>query len=428
VIGRLVVRLTDPFVAELAGGGRNHRHLRTALLLLVTFVLFWIAFGTAGTTYDRAVTGTGQFVFVALLVVGPMLYVLTRPLPALLFSVVCAFVLAVVLPVLDTAPWPWLVLHGLVIFVLLFAACLQVPVQRAAGAWLAVVALFWFGLPQQQAGGWTIGLFAIALVGVLVGRLFRARRELRAQTRVSESERARRVVLEERARLARDLHDIVAHHMSLVVVQAQTAPYRVPELGEAARAELLSIAGTARSALTETRALLNVLRQPDAAVEHAPQPGLHQLEDLIEATRRAGVELDTRITGDLGRLRESQSLAGFRIVQEALANASRHARAAPVRVEAHGDARGVDLAVVNGTPGHWPLHLPRSVDNRLGWVQVGGPTPADPDGGHGSDGGHGVVGMRERATAAGGRIQMGSTAEGFVVQVFLPGEAQEAAG
>jgi len=208
------------------------------------------------------------------------------------------------------------------------------------------------------------------------------------------------VVLEERTRIARDLHDIVAHHMSLVVVQAETAGYRVPDLSESARAELLSIGETARSALAETRALLAVLRQDGQAVEDAPQPGLTQVGDLVETAQRAGVRLTAEISGDLGVLRPGASLAGYRIAQEALANVARHAPGVPARLQAQVEPGGVRLQVENGpVPG---------VD-----AVVGVP-------------GHGITGMRERAAAAGARLELGPTADGgFRVDLFLRTERED---
>ncbi|MBT0769301.1 sensor histidine kinase [Kineosporia sp. J2-2] len=396
-LARGLAALTDPLLDRLVDSGRRPaRRWQLRLVLLVTVALYWIAFGTAQLTYDTRVAGTGPMFFVALVIALPFAFVLTRPMPALLFSVASAFVLALVLPQEQRAVWPWEVVQGLIVFVLLFATGVTRTVREGAVAWLLTSALFWWGLPPGERGGWAVGLGAILLIGVLTGRLLRTRQDLRRQTEVSEVERDRRIVLEERARLARDLHDIVAHHMSLVVVQAETAPYRVPEIGDAARDELLSISGTARSALAETRALLAVLRQENVEAEDAPQPGLHRLGELIETTRRAGVRLDVDISGDLDGLREGRSLAGFRIAQEALANAARHAPGTPVRLRARGDGRGVELTVVS--------------------LSGPGGAPAEP--------GHGIVGMRERAVAAGGRIEVGPTAEGFAVHLVLPADAE----
>ncbi|GLY28292.1 histidine kinase [Kineosporia sp. NBRC 101731] len=368
------------------------------VVLVATFAMFWIAFGSAGATYDLHATGRGPMFFVALIVAAPLAFVVARPLPALMFSVATAFVLAFTLPVLNDAPWQWLIVQGLIIFVLLFSTAAQHSVRDALGTWVLTSSLFYWGVQPNARSGWVVGLGAIALFGILTGRLLRARRDLQAQTQVSEEERARRRVLEERAQLARDLHDIVAHHMSLVVVQAETAQYRVPDLGDAAREELLSVAETARKALVETRSLLNVLRREDSSAPEAPQPGLHLLPELVESTRRAGVQLDADITGDFAGLREGQSLAAFRIAQEALANATRHAGGAPVRLEARAGEHDVTLTVTSGEPG-----------------PVGDPPET----------GHGIVGMRERAAAAGGRIEVGPTPNGFVVRLHLPSDQSD---
>jgi signal transduction histidine kinase len=279
--------------------------------------------------------------------------------------------------------------------------------QRAIGAWLITASLFYWGVPSDIQGGWVVGVTVVALFGLLAGRLIRTSRALARQAEVSSLEKSRRVVLEERARIARDLHDIVAHHMSLVVVQTETAGYRVPDLSESARAELLSIGESARSALTETRALLAVLRQEGQAAEDAPQPGLVQVHELVEAAQRAGVRLKAEIHGELDGLRPGTSLAGYRIAQEALANAARHAPGAPVLLEIDAGAAGVRLRVANGP-------VPGSDRGVLGAPRTVGPV------------GHGITGMRERAAAAGGRVELGPTEDGgFFVQLFLPADGGE---
>jgi signal transduction histidine kinase len=376
----------------------RHPQVRFVLTWLVAVSAACVAFGTAGTVYDTDQLGWALMPFIGAIAGLPFVLILTRPLTGLLVSAGAAFVLSQ-LPLVDRDPWPWLVVHGLVMLSLLFAVCVRESLQRAIGGWLILSSLFYWGVPNDIAAGWVIGVTSVAVVGLLVGRLVSTNRALARQEEVSSAEKARRVLLEERARIARDLHDIVAHHMSLVVVQSETAGYRVPDLSDAARAELLSIGETARSALAETRALLGVLRQDGQAIADAPQPKLTQIVDLVDAGQRAGVRLEAQISGDLGVLRPGASLAAYRIAQEALANAARHAPGAPVRLVVEQLPDGIRLRVENGpVAGADPA--------------VTG-TPGPP--------GHGITGMRERAAAAGGRLELGPTTDGgFAVELFLP--------
>jgi len=386
---------------------RARRRVAFTVLAWLAALGFWaIAFGTAQISYDISF---GLAPFVGAVAGLPFGLVASRPVTGWALSVGGAFLLPNLLPRTDALPWPWGVMHGLVTLALLFAVCVSQSWGRAIGAWLVTVALWMWGVPGEQAAGWMVGVTVVAVVGVLAGRLARARRALAEQAELSEAEKARRVVLEERTRIARDLHDIVAHHMSLVVVQAETAPYRVADLGEAARAELDSISASARSALAETRALLAVLRQEGDAAEHAPQPGVGDLGPLLDGARRAGVPLTADVRVPEGALRPGTSLAAYRIVQEALANASRHAAGAAVRV-----------TVVHGGD-----HLRVAVVNE----PVPGTLPWDPTGGQPVREGHGLTGMRERVGAEGGTLWVGPTRQGgFAVDATLPLEPAPGTG
>ena len=376
----------------------RRRTVLTVLVWLAALALWAIAFGTARITYD---IGLGLAPFVGVAAALPFGLVAGRPLTGWALSVAAAFLLPATLSPTHVVPWPWGVVHGLVTLALLFALCVTQSWWRAVGAWLVTVALWAWGVPGEQVAGWTVGVTVVAVVGVLVGRLARARQALAEQAELSEAEKARRVVLEERTRIARDLHDIVAHHMSLVVVQAETAPYRVADLSDAARAELDSISASARSALAETRALLAVLRHEGDAAEHAPQPGVGDLGPLLDGARRAGVPLTADVRVPDGALRPGTSLAAYRIVQEALANASRHAAGAAVRVTVVPEGHHLRVVVVNGP--------------------VPGGLPWDPTGGQPVREGHGLTGMRERVGAEGGTLWAGLTREGgFAVDATLP--------
>lgn len=199
----------------------------------------------------------------------------------------------------------------------------------------------------------------------------------------------------ERARIARELHDVVAHHISMIAVQAETARLTTPGLPAEGATRLLAIGDTARTALTEMRRLLGVLRE-DAGpgVQRRPQPGLGQLLDLVDESREAGgARTRLIVSGPLAPLDPGVEVTAYRIVQEALTNARRHAPGAAVDVELHYGEE--ELAV-------------RVRDN--------GPGPAAA-----GAAGHGLLGMRERAASAGGSVRTGPAAGGgFLVEARLP--------
>ncbi len=193
-----------------------------------------------------------------------------------------------------------------------------------------------------------------------MGRLAGARR--RADRRASEREEqlaeesSRRVVLEERARIARELHDVVAHHMSVIAVQAETAPYRVGPLPTDVRDAFDSIASDARAGLTEMRRLLGVLRS-DAAPSSAltePQPTLADLHALVDSTRRAGADAELITTGELDQPSAALGLTVYRLVQESLSNAVRHAPGAHVLVQVSRSGDELHVRVRNDPPARQP--------------------------------------------------------------------------
>ncbi|MFC3493656.1 sensor histidine kinase [Glycomyces rhizosphaerae] len=235
------------------------------------------------------------------------------------------------------------------------------------------------------------------LIGFTV-RIWRQGRERVAEEeRVAETERHQRRLLEERTRIARELHDIVAHHMSVITVQSSTAEYRLADLTEEAKAEFRSISGQARESLAEMRRLLGVLRSEDEAGAREPQPGPEALQGLAEAVERAGTPVSLEVGALPEDLPETVALTVFRVVQEALSNVVRHAPGAQAVAEVRTANGRITVTVVNGPP------------------PEGGVAP-DP---HGS--GLGLVGMRERVTLDGGTVETGPTADGgFRVHAVLP--------
>ncbi len=232
-----------------------------------------------------------------------------------------------------------------------------------------------------------------------------AAREVIAGTLVEHTARG------ERARVSRELHDVVAHHISMIAVQAETARLTTAGMPAAGAQRLSAIGDTARAALTEMRRLLGVLREDTQAdvADRQPQPGLPQLNELIDEARDAsgsGIRLIVR--GHMAALDPGIELAAYRIVQEALTNARRHAEGAAVDVELQYTADALRLRVRDNGPGPPPTSpSPSTV------------TPPS--------GGHGLLGMRERAAAVGGELRTGSAhGGGFVVEATLPTAAEAA--
>lgn len=233
------------------------------------------------------------------------------------------------------------------------------------------------------------GAACVATLGLLTD-LRRSHREVadtRADISQSEQERA---AMAERARIAREMHDVVAHSISMVAVQAEAAPYTVPDLSDAARREFAEIAANARTSLAEMRRLLGVLRADvgDAA-ETAPQPGLGQLRDLID---RHGGAVDVDVVGESRQLGQAVDVSAYRIVQECLANARAHAPGSRVSIELAYRPEVLVLRVASDGP------------------------PVEP-----ATGGHGLIGMRERALGLGGWFTAGpAPGGGFLVTAGLP--------
>ncbi|MFE5299450.1 sensor histidine kinase [Streptomyces sp. NPDC056632] len=340
---------------------------------------------------------------------APLLLAVTRPLQAwwVIFTadVVGGLVLLAADPS-DELPWPWTPMVVVGYLFLMLALGLRESRRALLGVWLVTGvagAVFHLLAPDRPGDGVVVLLFVLSGVVLLLTATLRGRgeaeRRLVEQATISEAERAHRTLLEERARIARELHDVVAHHMSVITVQADSAPYRIPELPDAAREEFASIASGARESLAEMRRLLAVLRSDGSEGERAPQPGLDRVQQLVEATVRAGVPAELSMAADLGDVPQAVDLSAYRIVQEALANVVRHAPGAATRVSVRGDGEGwLNVLVVNGP-----------AEERTSPLEGGSGT------------GHGLVGMRERVRLTGGSLDTGPLPDGgFRVAARLP--------
>ncbi|MGE5133232.1 MAG: sensor histidine kinase [Gemmatimonadota bacterium] len=242
---------------------------------------------------------------------------------------------------------------------------------------------------------WTIGdsmRYRRAYYASLEDRAARLERERDAQAQVA--------VAAERARIARELHDVVAHNVSVMVVQADGASYALDSEPDRARQALAAISGTGRQALAEMRRLLGVLRKEGSATELAPLPGVDELTELLDQARAAGLPVDFEVAGPPRPLPGGAALAAYRIVQESLTNTRKHAGP---RASASVTLRYCDDALL----------LTIADDGRGAAAVTGG-------------GGHGLTGMRERVTLYGGTLSAGPRpGGGFEVTAVLPLTARQ---
>lgn len=330
--------------------------------------------------------------FIAVAVTVPFVLRDRHPLAAWRW-IFLAMLLVSVTGWLSTPYVPWAAITAIACVYTVAVRCsreitLGVAILSFAGVWIK---------DAETAVSASVLLVPPLAVGYAVRLRQTSRRQLAEQEKRHQDAEA---VLTERQRIARELHDVVAHHMSVIAIQAEAAPYKAAAVPDATRQDLAEIRATALDALTELRRILGVLRSPDGA-ETAPQPGLDRLDELIGNARAAGLHVETRLEGDLAGLPPGVSLTAFRILQEALSNAMRHAPGSRVDVEVSRDDGVVWLGVVNGPP------------------SGAGRAPGL------AGGGHGLVGMRERATALGGELTARPTPDGgFAVTAGLPLKAR----
>jgi signal transduction histidine kinase len=338
------------------------------------------------------------------------------------------------------APYPDLVVPiapgALVGFYTTISLCSR-RTATLVGIGVCATALFSMLLPATNADPVDF-TFAALLFGMAwaLGASARTRRAYTAELeeRAARLERdreleARRAVAEERARIARELHDVIAHHVSMMVVQAEAGPVVVEhDPGTAARA-FDSIGSIGRQALAEMRRLLGVLREDgDRSVpSFAPQPGLEQLPALVDQLRSAGLDAELAVEGSRPELPPGIDLSAYRIVQEALTNALRHGGPGAARVLVrYGDGELLLEVRDHGGGGHG-AHGGRGGRGGHGGHRGHGSHGSDHGGGstelHDRDGtvGHGLVGMRERVHLFDGELRAGPCPDGgFAVAVRLP--------
>lgn len=380
---------------------RNRETLAVILLAALAIVLYAVMVPVHTAFYggDMALT----MLFSAAATAAPLIALRYPNIASALLTVAIVALPLLMTPVRTTAgPWPWTV-------PLLLTFVAAVVVVTIAHGWRRGLVLFVLGsvagvgastyLPATPSGNTLIVTTSIGgatlLAAALVAGRLRVGAELDRQRLVSADEQQRRMQIEERTRIARELHDVVAHSMSVIQVQASTARYRLPDLPDIAVAEFDDLAATARSSLTEMRRLLGVLRTDDHQADVVPQQGIEDIPDLVDSIRRAGVDVRLElIAGNIAALPPGVQITAFRIAQESLSNAVRHAPGSPIDVRIWTDATTVRIRVHN------------DVESQAG------PVPS---------GGHGLQGMRERVALLDGTLETGPDADGgWTIAAVLP--------
>ncbi|MET9759515.1 histidine kinase [Streptomyces sp. NPDC006372] len=364
--------------------------------LIIAAALITLAFSTVDTS--------GPALLLGLLCAIPVLLTMVRPVGAFWASMISTPIASVLGS--RWGEWPWAAGSFVCHLTVLTVVAIRTRPRTAAWMW-ALTALYaaladtGIGPTYYEYGSNSGGMLIISAMILLCVTVWHTRRhaeqEVTAQQTVTAHERSRRTLLEERTTIARELHDVVAHHMSVVAIQAEAAPYRVenppPELEKA----FATIRENAVAALTELRRVLGVVRAEDYEAPDAPQPTLADLEALLANVREAGLSVDKVVTGAVRELPQGVELSAYRIVQEALSNSLRHAPGATARVEIGYVLGGLGLRIVNGPPPNPSLIKP---------------SPGA---------GHGITGMRERVSMLNGEMTAGGTDEGgYEVAVFLP--------
>ncbi|QNP64368.1 sensor histidine kinase [Streptomyces genisteinicus] len=362
-----------------------------ATVLFLAFCSLFLASASDGGDFDALLLG--------LVPAGTVAMTLIRPVGAFWFSLLSTPFVAVLSGA--WGEWPWSPGGFLAHLTVMTVVALRTRPRTAAWMWALTAAYSMFTSTFLSRGYGTnapamLFLSAVALLVVSMVLIRRdARQEVEAQQTVTATERGRRTLLEERTNIARELHDVVAHHMSVVAIQAEAAPYRVENPPEELEKAFATIRENAVAALTELRRILGVVRAEDYQAPDAPQPMLSDLDNLLANVRDAGLETEKAVTGAVRELPQGVELSAYRIIQEALSNALRHAPGSTARVEVSYVLGGIGLRVVNTAP-----------------RDLVKPSPGA---------GHGITGMRERVTMLNGVMTAEPTAEGgYEVTAFIP--------
>ncbi|MEU4829199.1 sensor histidine kinase [Streptosporangium sp. NPDC023615] len=382
-----------------AWSGRHPRVIDALWLVpfLLISLLNMVMVGAGSTAWEAAGLEAWWFAGLGVLLFAPLFWLRGRPLTVfVIISVTCFLqwllgvpplffnvsVLVAMYGVASRRPLRWAVAAGLVVELGLFLVFVS-PLEAGDEAGFSTTSAFSVAI-------WMAGIYANTRRRYLEGLEERAERAERER-----DQQARLAAAAERARIARELHDVVAHNVSVMIVQADGAGYAIDRDVEQARRAMQAVSATGRRALAEMRRMVGVLRADDAPGEYAPQPSLAQLDELVSQVRASGLPVDLRVSGTVRELPEGEQLTVYRIVQEALTNTLKH-------------GGPVSRATVEMEYGVRDLLLRVTDDGRGASARE-------------HEGGHGLVGMRERVAMFGGSVEARpEVGGGFRVVARLP--------
>ncbi len=289
----------------------------------------------------------------------------------------------------------------LIVLVAVYSAVADSDLPRSSAILVSLLsglvlgAAVWASAAQRTDAQWAMDA-AWMLAAIFLGDTVRSRREIAQQAELNREEEARRRVSEERLQIARDLHDVVGHNVSLINVQAGAGAHVLYNDAQQAKETFENIRRASHETLQELRGLVGVLRDPASGQTlTTPTVGMEGIEELVQSFVDAGQAVELKVTGDRSRVTGITDLSAYRVVQEALTNTVRHAPGARVHVEVQYHDDDVTISVTNDRGDQSRPHEP--------------------------GGGHGVLGMRERVSAIGGRIDTGPEPNGgFHVRAVLP--------
>lgn len=365
------------------------------MLLGPFFLMFFQVVGTFGAARGQPEQREPDVIAVLIAIAGPIALLVVRRFPVQVLGGI-----TLITSVYLARDYP----YGPVLISMVVAVVINVLGGRRVAAWIAVAFLvtLHFLLPFGDfdwSWGQFAGVSAWALLILTAAEFGRARRERAVAARKARAESSRRQANEERLRIARELHDVVAHHMSLINVQAGVALHLIEKQPEKAEPALAAIKSASKEALSELRSLVGILREDGEVAPRAPASMLGSLDELIERSGFAGLAVTKEITGTERTLPTAVELAAFRIVQEAITNVVRHAEATRAGITI--DYGPADLTV-------------SIIDNGKG---PGGVVDAS---------GNGIRGMQERAAALGGNLSVAPGKPGGTrVRAVLPLDVNE---